>query len=272
MNFALRYGLNFSQSKWMVKFMNSSVISVVLPTFNEKGSILKLVDSIHTTLSSWNHEIVVVDDNSPDGTFLHLVENSSSRRFLKPVLRDGKPSLGGSLGEGFRHASGDIIVFMDSDFNHQPQYLPIIVENLRYYDCVLGSRFLYGGSMNQRVRHLLSWIFNVFVRVITAGKITDNLYGFLGVHRATLNKIDPDKVYWGYGDYCIRLLFYLQRADATILQIPVQNGRRDSGEGNRRFLKTFFQYSIAAIRLAIGERLICSPKSKNAEFVATKSS
>ena len=126
-----------------------------------------------------------------------------------------------------------------------------MIKNLEYYDCVSASRFLYGGNMNNRLRHLASWTFNVFVRVVTRKAITDSLYGYFAIRKEMIEKLSYDSIFWGYGDYCIRFMYYLQKEDACILQIPAVNGERLKGKGNSRFIKTFLQYTVETVRLVL---------------------
>lgn len=222
-------------------------ISVILPCFNEKGSILELVTAIHEQLSNYDHEILVVDDNSPDGTYAHV--RDSGLPYVRALLRTSDPSLAKSIRHGIENASGNVIVVMDSDFNHLPEYLPILVENLKYYDCVSASRFVYGGSMGNRFRHICSWLFNIFTRILTQTFVTDSLFGYYAIKREHLEKVDFDKVFWGFGDYCIRLMYYLQRNRISILQIPGVLGQRRTGQGNTRMISTLLQYTGEVIKL-----------------------
>lgn len=227
-------------------------VSVILPCHNEAGNIVPLIEEIHIQLAFCPHQIIVVDDNSPDCTY--EIVNKLQYDFVKPILRTSDPSLAKSIRRGIEESNGDIIIIMDSDFNHQPSYLPQMIMNLEYYDGVFASRFLYGGKMDKKSRHILSWIFNVFVRIITGGKITDNLYGYIAIKKEILFNLNFDKIFWGYGDYCIRMLFFLEKKDVAILQIPVENGQRFKGSGNSQFLKVFWLYFKAVIKLAIRER------------------
>lgn len=233
--------------------IKQSRISVIVPTFNEKENILLLIDEIHSELSGFTHEILVVDDNSPDGTYQLVCAQKYD--FVKPILRTQNRGLAASIRCGLEQATGDIFVVMDSDFNHQPKYIPQMLKNLEFYDAVIGSRFLYGGAMDSRARHILSWVFNIFIRFISTKHITDSLYGFYAIHRSVMSKVNYDKIFWGYGDYCIRLMYYLQELDSTILQIPVVNRRRSRGQANTRFLKTFFQYTAETFKLFFRERI-----------------
>jgi dolichol-phosphate mannosyltransferase len=232
------------------------LVSVVVPTFNEVGNIVPLVRAIQDALNGYRYEVLVVDDNSPDGT-AHAVRTAfPSESRVRVIVRTQDPSFARSIRTGIEEAHGDVIVVMDSDFNHQPQYLPFMIDSLRYYDCVTGSRFLYGGRMFPRSRHLLSWLFNVFVRCLTRGQITDNLYGLFAIHADLLRQCDFDAIFQGRGEYFIRLIYQLQRLGLSILQFPAVNGRRLTGEGNSRFLRTFATYFRATWRVAVqGGRL-----------------
>ena len=228
------------------------MISVVLPTYNEMGSILQLTAAIHTELKEYDHEILVVDDDSPDGTYQAVVDSDQPN--VRGILRTENKGFANSIRCGIENAKGDIIIIMDSDFNHQPKYLKMMVHNTKFYDCVTASRFVFGGSMDKRSRHLMSWFFNIFVRIMTGGKVTDSLYGYLAIRKESLDKINFDEVFWGYGDYCIRLLYYLQKNNAEILQFPAVNGKRIAGEANSGFIKVFMQYTREVIKLTFKTR------------------
>ena len=229
--------------------MKSDKVSIILPCFNERDSILELAKAIHEQVEAYNHEIIVVDDDSPDGTFDLVAEAGLS--YLKAFKRTSDPSLAKSIRFGIEQSTGSIVVVMDSDFNHLPNVLPIMIENTKYYDCVSASRFVYGGDMRNQIRHISSWLFNIFTRIVTRTFVTDSLFGYFAINREVLTKVDFDKVFWGYGDYCIRLMYYLQKNRATILQIPGVLGERLGGHGNQRMLKTLMQYISEVIKLVL---------------------
>ncbi len=232
--------------------MELGKISVVLPCYNEKDNIITLIDEIHHYLNDFSHEIVVVDDNSPDGTY-DLVKNKNYP-FVILVKRLKDPSLGKSIRVGVESSSGDVVVLMDSDFNHRPEELPALLNGLQYFNCVIASRFVYGGFMSNKYRYIASWLFNVFVRVVTRNFITDSLYGYVAIRRGDLFKVDFDKVFYGYGDYCIRLLYYLQRNRLAMLQIPSVLGVRRGGAGNKHFVRTFILYTKETLKLVFKKK------------------
>ncbi|HEY3323058.1 MAG TPA: glycosyltransferase [Planctomycetota bacterium] len=241
--------------KPMSEITASTRVTVILPTYNERGNIVALIEAIRSALEGHDLEVLVVDDNSPDGTAELVRETFKDRQSVKLVVRTEDKGFAKSIRRGLEDATGDVLVVMDTDFNHQPKYLPFMVESMKHYDMVMGSRFLYGGLMEPRSRHLLSWVFNVYVRVVTGGQITDNLYGFFAVHRRVMGGVNYDRVFFGYGDYFIRLLYYLQHQKIHILQFPAVNGRRLAGQGNSRFLKVFLKYSWATLGLSFRGRI-----------------
>ena len=84
---------------------------------------------------------------------------------------------------------------------------------------------------------------------MTGGMVTDSLYGYLAIRKDVINKLDFDKIFWGYGDYCIRLLYYMQKKDLSILQFPAENGERLGGEANSNLGRVFRQYFLEVLKL-----------------------
>ncbi len=228
-------------------------VSVILPTYNERENILLMIDILHSVLRHYEYEILVVDDNSSDGTYQTVLKLNDP--CVRTILRTENRGLANSIRCGLENATGDVFVIMDSDFNHQPKYLSFMLQSLSHYRCVLASRFLYGGKMNNWMRHFLSWIFNIFIRLMTGGTITDSLYGFLAIRRETIERFNYDNIFWGYGDYCIRLVYYLQKNRIRVLQIPAVNGARKKGDNNRQFFRIFWQYFKEVMKLAYRIRI-----------------
>ena len=193
-------------------------ISIIMPTYNEKENVLLLIKAIHHELMTFNHEIIIVDDDSPDSTYQAV--SNLNLPYAKAIHRTKDRGLANSIRCGIENSKGNVLVLMDSDFNHQPHYLPFMIQALSHYDCISASRFLYGGKMDGRLRHLFSWVFNIFVRIITVGQITDSLYGYLAIKRNILDECNFDKIFWGYGDYCIRLMYYLQKKSSKCITVP----------------------------------------------------
>lgn len=225
------------------------LVSIIIPTFNEKDNIIYLVKEINKEIENYNYEIIVVDDNSPDCTIKVLKEENLP--YVVPILRKKDHGFAKSIRCGIENARGNIIIIMDSDFNHNPKYLPILIENTKFYDCVVGSRFLYSGKEmhHDSYRTSLSWMYNLFIRLILKSKITENLFGYIAIRQSTLLKLNFDKVFVGYGEYYIRLMFYLQLEKASILQIPTVFSKRKFGEGNPRYIERIIKYTKETLKI-----------------------
>lgn len=224
--------------------------SIILPCYNEKENLKALIPQIHQYVPKDSTEIVIVDDSSADGTVQYFEAIISKN--VKIVDRSGKQrSLGASIKDGIQNSEGEIIIIMDSDFNHRPSDLPILIENMKFFDCVVASRFVYGGTMGSRFRHISSWGFNIVTRILTNTRITDSLFGYISIKRKLINTIKLEDVFYGYGDYCIRLLYYLQKQRVTILQIPGVLGDRLYGTQNKKLFSTLVKYLIAVFQLIV---------------------
>ncbi len=223
-------------------------ISVILPVFNERQNILSLIDAIERELRGLEHEIVVVDDDSTDGTAAVLLGRKDP--VVCVIRRSGDRGYAASIRCGIQQAQGDTLVIMDSDFNHDPGDIKRMLDFLPGHDCVSASRFLKGGRMAPTWRGICSRIFNIFIRQATGSRLTDNLFGFFAIRRPVLAACPFDDIFFGFGDYGMRLLFYLQKNGATILECPAVCGPRRAGDGNRHYWRTFRSYFQATLALA----------------------
>lgn len=224
--------------------------SLILPCYNEYGNLKLLLPEILKSLSNDNFEIIIVDDNSEDQTISKLREDFKNENRIKYILRKKDRGLGESIKEGINKSSGENIVVMDSDCNHRVEDLKLLINefNKESLDMICGSRFLKGGSSTTFFRHVSSLIFNTFINIITRGKLSDNMSGFFIIKKKYLNE-KLDKIFYGYGEFYIRLLFFMQREDIKISEIPVKYGLRKYGYSKSKLIKMAFKYTIEAIKL-----------------------
>src|SRR5262249_42618967 len=127
---------------------------------------------------------------------------------VRVIIRTVDKGLAKSIRHGLESARGSTLVVMDTDFNHDPAMIPQMVDLLRYYDLVIGSRFVMRGGMEDGLRYNLSFAYNIFIRALFATQIQDHLSGFFAVRQERLFQLANifDKIFYGYGDYFIRLL------------------------------------------------------------------
>jgi dolichol-phosphate mannosyltransferase len=231
-------------------------VSVILPTYNERGNIVPLIHAIQQNLGAAGitHNVIVVDDNSPDGTAQAVQDAFDGDGLVDLYVRTEERGLASAIGYGIRRAKGDCVAIMDTDFNHDPALLPQMVKFLEYYDIIIGSRFTMGGGMEEKWRYLASFLFNFWVRLILRTQVQDNLCGFFTMRRDKLLSMDVDRIFQGYGDYFMHLLFQAWGQHYTILEVPAFYRVRQYGESKSRFLHMFWNYTMAAFRVRLGLR------------------
>ena len=224
--------------------------SLILPCYNEYKNLRLLIPLIFKCFSKSNYQIVIVDDNSEDLTIKKLKSKFRSNKNIKYILRKKNPSLGLSIKEGIKKSDGNVIIVMDTDFNHSPKDLKKMINlyDLNDYDLICGSRFLKGGFSSTYFRHYCSKTFNLFVNFITRGKMSDNMSGFFILKKSFLNNM-LDKIFYGYGDFYIRLLFYMQKKNIRIRETPVRYAPRKFGQSKTKFVRILFLYSFETAKL-----------------------
>ena len=226
--------------------------SIILPTYKEKDNIVELIQAIFAALpQDSDFEVIVVDDNSPDGTAEAVRQNFDSNSQVKLCVRTNERGLATAIRYGAEHANGEILVFMDTDFNHDPAILPQMIKFLEYYDIIIGSRFVMAGGMEDRFRQFSSLIYNYGIRLLFRTPVHDNLSGFFSICRDRLMSMDLDQIYYGYGDYFIRLLMVAHKRGYKMLEIPVFYRLRMHGHSKTQFLSTFIKYTLAILTLRI---------------------
>ncbi|MFC2023637.1 polyprenol monophosphomannose synthase [Chloroflexota bacterium] len=198
--------------------------AVVIPTYNERENIDLLVESLlNEKLGS---QIIIVDDNSPDGTG-ELADGLALRYGSVHVIhRSGKLGLGTAHIAGMKRALADgltRIITMDADFSHHPRYLPSLLASLDRFDVVIGSRYVTGGGTLQctAARKALSRGANLFARSVLSLGAGDATAGFRGYRREVLESIDLDDIVSDGYSFLIEVLFRCQQKGFRIGEVPI---------------------------------------------------
>jgi dolichol-phosphate mannosyltransferase len=170
---------------------------VIFPTFNERENIETIVQAVLTQDACL--EVLIVDDNSPDGTGDIADRMASANSRVHAVHREKKLGLGTAYIHGFKWAIQqryDYVFEMDADFSHDPKYLPDFLTSIKDNDLVLGSRYISGVNVVNwpMSRLLLSYYANVYSRLVTGLPVRDATGGFKCFRREVLEAIDLDQV------------------------------------------------------------------------------
>jgi len=197
---------------------------VIVPTYNELDNVKTLIPKI--LASGPTTEVVVVDDNSPDGTGEWVEKMSDQIPRLHCLRRPGKLGLGSAYRDGFRYAlehGADLIFEMDADLSHDPEELPNFIEAAKTADLVLGSRYLRGVTVvNWPLRRLmLSYTANLISRIVTGLPLKDATGGFKCFRRRVLESIDLDRIRSDGYSFQIEVSFHAWRRGFRIVEIPI---------------------------------------------------
>lgn len=206
--------------------------AVIIPTFNESDNISTL---IHQILALPIHaHIIIVDDNSPDGTGTLVDEIAQTESRVHCVHRPAKMGLGTAHIAGIRQAFAldlDPLLTMDADFSHHPRYIPNVIAGLERYDVMIGSRYVRGGGMQGRhlKLRLVSWGANFFARMMLGLKANDCTSGFRAYRRRVLESIDLDLIFSNGYSFLIEMLFLCQARGWRVGETPIVYEDRRAG-------------------------------------------
>jgi len=197
---------------------------VCIPTYNEIENIEKIIPKILSMADEI--EVLIIDDNSPDGTGDKVAEMMKEDNRIHLIRRPGKMGLGTAYVEGFKYAiknNFDLVFEMDADFSHDPNAIPSFLEAIKDNDLVLGSRYINGiNVLNWPMKRLLlSYFANVYTKIVTGMKINDATGGFKCFRIEVLKSIDLDKIKSNGYSFQIEMTFKAWKKGFRIKEIPI---------------------------------------------------
>ncbi len=232
------------------------MISIITPTYNEKDGIEHFVASVSQTMKGLNQpfEIVVVDDNSPDGTADLVIRLRSKYPQLNLLKRAGKLGIGSAYFDGFAKAKGDFLIGIDADLSPGVEVLPLFVERLKAGDgMVIGSRYL---RKSRTVGVGLykangSRVFNIFTRIVLGVPASDITHSNRAMTKKCFEAIAPKIKTKDHPSFFVECSFWAKKLGFRISEVPITFTERTTGrsklninKGLRNALKT-----IAKLRL-----------------------
>ena len=236
---------------------------MVLPTLNEADNIVPLIDGLYEAVPAL-HEVVVVDDDSTDGTGAAVTAYAAAHpeRRVRLEVRTSDHGLTKSIAHGVRVATGEVVVWMDCDLSMPAGVVPSLLQGLdEGYDIVVGSRFVSGGSFKRdtagtedsAIAVALSRFMNYGVQFLLDHRFKDYTSGFIAVKRAIVLDLE---LRGDYGEYFIDLLFRALRAGYLVLEIPYVclprlHGMSKTGTNLRQYLRRGRGYVSTALGLRV---------------------
>lgn len=198
--------------------------TIVIPTYNERENIGALLPRL---LEEPRFRVLIVDDNSPDGTATIVEQFSTRDQRVGLLSRPGKQGLGTAYVAGFRRAlseGAEYIFEMDADFSHDPKYLPALLAATEdRYDLTLGSRYVPGGATTDwgLIRRLISQGGNLYARTILGLPVMDATGGFRCYRRRVLETLDLNSIHSNGYSFQIELVYRTQQAGFRIGEVPI---------------------------------------------------
>lgn len=212
--------------------MNMKILTII-PTYNEIDALPTTIDRLRAAVP--HSDVLIVDDNSPDGTGELAEEMSAADSAIHVLHRTQKNGLGGAYIAGFGwglERDYDAFVELDADGSHQPEQLPDLLAKIDEADLVIGSRWVSGGSVVNWPLHreVISRAGSFYSRTMLGLKVRDITAGFRVFRRSTLEDIDLNSIESvGYG-FQVDMTFRVARQGKTIAEVPITFVERTLGE------------------------------------------
>lgn len=224
------------------------LVSMILATYNERESILETIEGIRRHVPE-PLEIIVVDDDSPDETWKLVAELDLPK--VKLIRRVATRGLASAFARGIIESRGEIVGWMDADMCMPPSLLPHMIEGLRDYDVVIGSRYVAGGvDQRSQLRKYASLLINRFAHLVLGYGIHDYDSGFVVVRRSVFDRVSI--IPTGYGAYFIEFIYTCCRKGLRVCEVPYTFRDRTQGVSKSftslwRFARLGFAYVLRII-------------------------
>jgi dolichol-phosphate mannosyltransferase len=205
----------------------------VLPTYEEAANIERMVEAVRAKLPAGGR-VLVVDDSSPDGTGEIAARLASEHADVEFLSRPRKEGLGPAYIAGFRHAlagGAGLVVEMDSDFSHEPAYLPRLLDAAQRSDVVIGSRYVPGGSVTEwgALRRAISRGGSIYARLALGLRVRDLTGGFKCFRREVLEAIDLDSVHSRGYAFQVEMTYRAIELGFDVVEVPIVFRDRRAG-------------------------------------------
>jgi len=237
-------------------------ISVILPTYNEVDNIHSMIDDICGQLGNHRYEIIVVDDNSPDGTWKKVEKISKYNSNVRLIRRTAGQNLTSAIREGIHQSHGALISWMDSDLSMPPKLLPELIHQTQHngFDIAVGSRYVKGGGfvivsggMDSIMPAFLSSTMNYFIRAFLSHRFNDYTSGFVVARKEVFKII---KLSGSYGEYFIDFIFRSMKKGYKVVEVPYicqprLHGKSKTGNNLPDYLRRSTKYFFTVTRLVV---------------------
>ena len=205
------------------------MISIIIPTYNEKRNIGILIRDIQSQFKNQTIEIIVVDDNSPDQTYLEVQKNQEKNINVKLLIRKEEIGLTSALQAGINLANGEYVAWLDADMSHPPKILKKMASKNTNHDVIIASRYIKDAKdlRKEKLQVILSWIINKTANLLLYKNVTDYTSGFIIIKKNIFNNYT---LRGDYGEYFINLMSFVCKNNYRVKEEPFVNISRKYGD------------------------------------------
>ncbi len=234
---------------------DGTTLSIVLPTFNERENIVGLIERLKKLFEEQGYrgEVIVVDDDSPDGTGKAVEEMASDWKDVRLETRRNERGIGSAHARGYDISKGDVIITMDVDGSHDVADIPRLLDRLGDgYDVVIGSRYVRGGGTDKPLSNrLISLLGGHYTRLTLRLGVVDSTNGFRAFRREVWDRISHHR-YSERNVFLIEFLYHARRSGALMTEVPVFFRERTMGESKTHVLRESVKALTLPVRLRLG--------------------
>ena len=238
----------------MVVEMCARLISVVVVSYNEIDNMTRLIPILESIFIEEDlcGEIVVVDDNSPDGTAALVREQNNMYGNIRLLVRPEKLGPGSAFADGFKLARGEIVVGMDTDFSHDPSDMPRFIDKINEgFDIVLASRYIKGGHYEVLTAQTLKKSFasrlgNVLIRLVSGVPLHDFTTSYRAIRREVIDNVHVESK---GNSFFMEFVVQAYRSGYKITEIPINFRDRVSGKSKLNLGKQSFSLLKDLVKL-----------------------
>jgi len=229
-------------------------VSVIVPTYNERENLPTLIERINKIFVDGGiiGEVVIIDDNSPDGTGQLAEQLRRKYKFLRVIHRPSKLGLGSAYREGFRAAEGKLLFTMDADLSHDPAHMPQFIEMAGHADVVVGSRYVKGGSIIGwgLYRKLVSKIANFLAGIVAGADVNDITSGYRAYRKEVLEKVPLEEIRSSGYAFQLEILYEIRKRGFKIDSVPIVFTDRRKGR-SKLGMREILSFLMLTIKLGL---------------------
>jgi len=229
-------------------------VSIIIPTYNERENLPILMEKVAEVFKNNRifGEIIIIDDNSPDGTGQLAEQLKEKYEFLRVIHRPSKLGLGSAYRAGFRAAESKLLITMDADLSHDPAYIPRFIERGEHADVVVGSRYVEGGGIVGwgTYRKTVSKLANFLAKISVGAGVGDMTSGYRAYRKEVFEKVTTERIKSSGYAFQLEIIYEIRKKGFKIDEVPIIFTDRRKGK-SKLGMRDIISFLILTIKLGL---------------------